>query len=128
MVEKIEIGPTGRTVAQSLANFRKGRKMSYPELSRAVAEKGWKLPVLALRRIEEGKRKVTVDDAVYLALALDVPLTWLLLPDERDWDYPQGHPAALVIGADSPSEASPMTIEELYALLGQALKLKAQGN
>jgi transcriptional regulator with XRE-family HTH domain len=37
-----------------------------------------------LTRIERGTRKVTVDDAVAIAAALDVPLISLLLPSEAD--------------------------------------------
>ncbi|WP_210417106.1 hypothetical protein [Citricoccus sp. SGAir0253] len=56
--------------------------MQYKQLSEKLAEIGRPIPPLGLRRIEDGERRVDVDDLMALAVALDVNPVALLLPSE----------------------------------------------
>jgi hypothetical protein len=71
-------------VAHTVRKFRKARNLGYAALSRRMEELGRPIPPLGLRRLEEGQRRVDVDDLVALAMALEVAPVALLLPTERD--------------------------------------------
>lgn len=88
--KKLELGPTGRTVASNVARFREAARYNYTELSKELAKYGRDIPPLAVRRIEEGNRRIDVDDLVALALALNVSLLALLLPREDSALVPNG--------------------------------------
>ncbi|MGM9474347.1 helix-turn-helix domain-containing protein [Pseudarthrobacter sp. YS3] len=92
--QKIELGPTGRTVADNVKRVRGYRSLNYVELSRKLAELGRPISPLAVRRIEEGDRRVDVDDLLALAVALGVPPNSLLLPHED----PSPEPTATAVG------------------------------
>jgi transcriptional regulator with XRE-family HTH domain len=89
-----DLGPIGANLTHNVRRFRTERRLGYAELSRKLAEMGREIPPLGLRRIENGDRRVDVDDLVALALALDVSLLALLLPTDtsrlvpfgRQWD------------------------------------------
>lgn len=88
---RIEIGPTGRTVAANLRRLREARGLSLRALSRLITEKGRPLSVDALNKIENaagdggvGTRRVDVDDLVALAVLLGVNPSTLLLPPAAD--------------------------------------------
>lgn len=78
--QKIELGPTGRTVAENVKRVRDGRSLNYADLSRKLVQLGRAISPLAVRRIEDGSRRVDVDDLMALAVALGVPPNSLLLP------------------------------------------------
>lgn len=65
-----------------LREARTRRGWSQAELAKRVTALGHALDKTALTKLEGGNRKVTLDDAVALAAALDVPLLAMLLPDE----------------------------------------------
>jgi transcriptional regulator with XRE-family HTH domain len=92
--QKIELGPTGRTVADNVKRVRGHRSLNYAELSRKLTELGRPISPLAVRRIEEGDRRVDVDDLLALAVALGVPPNSLLLPHED----PSPEPSATAVG------------------------------
>lgn len=73
------LGPTGEIVRANIVRCR-GR-MPVTELSRKLRDIGRDIPPLGLRRIEEGSRRVDVDDLVAIAVALDVSPATLLVPD-----------------------------------------------
>ncbi|WP_176475337.1 helix-turn-helix domain-containing protein [Kocuria sp. WN036] len=77
-MKELELGGTGQTVRENVKRLRGG--MQYKALSEKLAELGHAIPPLGLRRIETGARRVTVDDLVALAVALDVSPLTLLLP------------------------------------------------
>ncbi|MCC3653214.1 helix-turn-helix transcriptional regulator [Streptomyces sp. S07_1.15] len=84
---RIELGPTGRTVAANVKRLREGRGLTLRALSKALREKGRPLSADALNKIENGAseeprpiRRVDADDLVALAVALDVHPAALLLP------------------------------------------------
>lgn len=77
-MEQIELGATGQTVARQLKALRESRGLSYEKLSAAMPEDARIAPI-GLRRIEGMARRVTVDDLLGLAVALNVsPLTLML--------------------------------------------------
>lgn len=70
--KSLDLGATGRHAAAQIARQRNAQGLSYVALSNRLEDLGWPLPVLALRRIEAGARRVTVDDLFALAVALGV--------------------------------------------------------
>lgn len=82
-----EYGPTAQTVAKNLQRLRTVQTLNYKGLSdRLKAVAAWDISPTAIRRMEEGKRRVTVDDLVALALTLNCsPLALLLPPAELDY-------------------------------------------
>ena len=64
----------------NVARLRGG--MQYKQLSEKLAALGRPIPTLGLRRIEDGERRVDVDDLMALAVALNVNPAALLLPAE----------------------------------------------
>jgi 8-oxo-dGTP pyrophosphatase MutT (NUDIX family)/transcriptional regulator with XRE-family HTH domain len=77
---KNPLGPVGAYVVANLKRLRDERRLSYRELSDALARLGRPIPTLGLSRIERGERRVDADDLVALALALGVNPSALLLP------------------------------------------------
>lgn len=75
------LGPAGEALRENLKRIRsEERRYTFAELSKRLKDIGRPIPVLGLRRIEMGQRRVDVDDLMALALALDVPPVLLLLP------------------------------------------------
>ena len=74
---KVKAGLTTEAVAANLRRLRADGRMSVRELSE---RSGRKLTPNAVSEIENGQRKVDVDDLVTLALALDVSPSTLLMP------------------------------------------------
>lgn len=79
----IELGPTGETVSRRLAELRGG--MQYKQLAERLEAIGRPIPPLGLRRIEQGERRVDVDDLMALAVALGVSPLTLLLPEDASY-------------------------------------------
>ena len=74
----LDMGPVGLRVADNLARLREQRGLSLTQLARRLAAAGRPIPVLGLRRLEELKRRVDVDDLVAFAAVFDVPAERLL--------------------------------------------------
>lgn len=86
---RIEVGPTGRTVAANVKRLREGRGLTLRALSAALKETGRPLSADALNKIENadgnearGIRRVDVDDLAALAVVLEVSPLALLLPHD----------------------------------------------
>lgn len=80
-------GPTSDAVRANVRRLRDQMELSYAELSRRLEARGHPLAVLALRRIEDGERRVTVDDLSALAVVFGVtPNALLRPPDSRAGD------------------------------------------
>ncbi|MDH2391261.1 hypothetical protein QCN29_21240 [Streptomyces sp. HNM0663] len=91
---RIELGPTGRTVAANVKRLRGERGLTLRALAAALKEVGRPLSADALNKIENGApdtepgksgepkpvRRVDVDDLMALAVVLQVPVITLLLP------------------------------------------------
>lgn len=73
-------GPTAEAVRRNVRELREAVGLTYAEMSRRLDSKGHPLAVLALRRIEDGERRITVDDLCALASALGVSPNALLHP------------------------------------------------
>lgn len=78
------IDSTGLTVAANVKRLRGG--MPYTKLSEEMKRVGRPMPVLALRRIEEGNRNVTVDDLMAFAIVFGVSPLTLLMPEYASRD------------------------------------------
>ena len=55
--------------------------VTYAFISREMEKRGLPIPVLGLKRIERGERKLDVDELVALFQVLDIPLSELLPTD-----------------------------------------------
>lgn len=76
-----ETGQSAKTVAANVKRLRTDQDMSYTRLSEKLLERaGWALTAVGVRRIETGERRVTPDDLVALAIALNVSPATLLMP------------------------------------------------
>lgn len=83
MVEKagmkeLDLGVTGRMVAENVRLTREATGLSYAALSSELEALGHRIPVLGLRRIEAKARRVDVDDLMALAAVFGVPPIQLL--------------------------------------------------
>jgi transcriptional regulator with XRE-family HTH domain len=88
--KKMDLGPTGGTVAGNLTRLREDAGLTYTEVSRLLAEVGRDVSPLGVRRIEDGTRRVDVDDLMALSVALNVNPNALLLPNYAG-DTEAGH-------------------------------------
>lgn len=80
--QKGSLGPAGETLRQNIKRIREGQRITFVELSERLESIGRPIPVLGLRRIERGERRVDVDDLLALAYSLGVPPVDLLVPGE----------------------------------------------
>lgn len=88
--EAVRKGPIAERVAESVRTHRTRRGLSHRQMSARMREVGHPILPSGIARIEDGTRRVDVDDLVALALALRVPLAVLLLPGA-----PTGEPVNL---------------------------------
>lgn len=79
-VPKSALGDIGEAVRANVQRLRGDRRFTYVELAGILERSGRPIPVLGLRRIERGERRVDVDDLNALAIALGVTATQLLGP------------------------------------------------
>ncbi len=76
-------------VAENVLRLRKQRGLTVRQLSERLAELGTPLLASGITKIEQGQRKVDVNDLVALAVALDTSPAVLLVPDvDVDEDRP----------------------------------------
>ncbi|MEU6339894.1 helix-turn-helix transcriptional regulator [Streptomyces sp. NPDC046977] len=78
--QRTALGPTGEMLRQNIRRAREDQRLTYVGLSNRLNEIGRPIPVLGLRRIEAGERRVDADDLVALAEALSTHPVLLLLP------------------------------------------------
>lgn len=100
---RIELGWAGQVVRHNLPRYRKLRRMTLAELSARLDALARPMSVPTLSAVENGKRRIDVDDLVALALALDVIPTALLMPpadhpDARVEPFPGAPPGATAAG------------------------------
>lgn len=76
----VEVGPTGKTVADNLSRLRKVRGYSTRQLSAELERKGRSVSASGITRMEKGDRVVTADDLVAFAAVFGVSPVSLLLP------------------------------------------------
>ncbi len=80
----MERGEPARTVAANVRAVREHRKLHQQQLAERLAALGRPMAQTGLSRLEDGKRRIDVDDLVALAVALNVSPARLLLPDTED--------------------------------------------
>lgn len=78
--KKVALGPLAEQIAENIRRIRESRRLSYALIAERLEEVGRPIPVLGLRRIERGDRRVDVDDLVALAYVLAVPPILLIFP------------------------------------------------
>ncbi|WJV47643.1 helix-turn-helix domain-containing protein [Streptomyces flavofungini] len=86
--QKTPLGPAGETLMHNIKRIREGQRLTFVELSERLAETRRPIPVLGLRRIERGERRVDVDDLFALAHVLGVSPVDLLIPLDLADDEP----------------------------------------
>ncbi|BBX69740.1 XRE family transcriptional regulator [Mycolicibacterium psychrotolerans] len=95
------LNATGETVQANIRRIRDDvLRIPVTELSRRLEELGRPIPPLGLRRIEDGTRRVDVDDLVSIAVALEVSPITLLIPDSED----RGEQVVVTGGGEHTSE------------------------
>jgi hypothetical protein len=77
---KKPLGTAGHNVRRNISRLRQERRFTYVELSELLTASGRPIPVLGLRRIEHGERRVDADDLVALAAVFGVAPELLLDP------------------------------------------------
>lgn len=82
------LGVSGETVRANIKRVRGDKGMSQNDLSAKLREVGRPIPTLGIHRIENGDRRVDVDDLVAIAVALGVSPTTFLVPDSLDGSDP----------------------------------------
>lgn len=80
----LALGPTGRVAASNVARFRGLRGLRLAGLSELMETVGRPMSVVTISAIENGDRRIDVDDLVALAAALKVSPAALLMPGTSD--------------------------------------------
>jgi hypothetical protein len=75
-----DIGATSRAVAANVMRLRKAQNMSFTDVSEQLANLGWSINAVGIRRIENRERRVTPDDLTALAVVFGVSPITLLMP------------------------------------------------
>jgi transcriptional regulator with XRE-family HTH domain len=88
--KKTSLGPVGEALRGNIKRIRETQRLTYVALSERLAELGRPIPVLGLRRIERGERRVDVDDLVALAVVLATSPVDLMVPGDAPDDAPYG--------------------------------------
>jgi len=82
--KRLQIGELGRTVVENVKRLRTEQRLNYTELSERLTSCGRGINAAGVRRIEDGERRVDVDDLAALATALGVSIPSLLDYDSAD--------------------------------------------
>lgn len=106
---RVQLGATGEQVRTNVRRLRERRGVSQAQLARQTADTSRPLASTAINEIENGARRVDVDDLLTLAVALGVNPNALLMPDRigddldvavsgagrvnsaRAWQWARGH-------------------------------------
>lgn len=73
-------GPIARIVAANLCDLKKMTKATWTGISNQLAQFGVEVPPLALRRMLEDERNITIDEAAGIANAFGLGLEDIVLP------------------------------------------------
>ncbi|WP_136623278.1 XRE family transcriptional regulator [Mycobacterium attenuatum] len=95
------LGPTGETVRSNIKRIRERRRIAVTELSARMRKLDRSIPPLGIHRIEDGQRRVDVDDLAAFAVALGVSPASLLMPQSdtaHDMVSVTGYPDTLAAG------------------------------
>jgi transcriptional regulator with XRE-family HTH domain len=78
--KKIEVGPTGKTVAANIKRLRQLRRMRLDDVAHLMSFHGRAMSKATLSQIENEQRRVDVDDLVVFARVLKVNTNAILFP------------------------------------------------
>lgn len=84
-VESLDVKLPSEVLAERVREFREHRGWSLRELSRRLDAIDHRLDASSLLKIEDGSRKVGVDEWLHLAVVLGVPPLELLIDDPNRW-------------------------------------------
>ena len=105
MNERKRVGHVGAVVADNIQRLREEKNLSRPDLARRINElhqedrhagKGWelsrsKINALAITRIENGERRVDVDDLVLIDIAGETATLETLCHHKTSWHTQSSH-------------------------------------
>lgn len=77
---RVELGPTGHTVRENVARYRRALGLTLRDVAERLSEAGRPLAHTSVSDIENGSRRVDVDDLLALAFVLEVNPHALLMP------------------------------------------------
>lgn len=78
----------GEVLRRNVKRLREGQRLTYVELSDRLKQTGNPIPLIGLRRLEQGERRVDVNDLVALAYVLGVSVVDLLVPSDKTGNTP----------------------------------------
>lgn len=116
------LGPTGDAVRENIRRIRDGQGMSQSELSKKLGQLGRPIPPLGIHRIENGDRRVDVDDLASFAVALGVSPAGLLMPGE----FPNGARIDAVDPVSVTGYEKPVMAIDLWHWLTAASELRGE--
>lgn len=129
------MGPVGQRLTENLVNLRKRNRIKQQDLARLLDTVGRPITSSALSRVEQGERRVDVDDLVALAVALDVTPNHLLLTEDASDELVELTPAVTATrerawqwaSGDLPLRDTPPQRDEAGRLrLGDLAKVEAR--
>ncbi|MCK8671023.1 helix-turn-helix domain-containing protein [Rhodococcus sp. HM1] len=82
--QRVDLGPTGEAVAANIARMRSRSGLTLRQLAARISDAGRPISHTTLSQIEAYSRRVTVDELVAIAAALDVTPSTLLMPHVDD--------------------------------------------
>ncbi|MCZ4276257.1 helix-turn-helix transcriptional regulator [Rhodococcus yunnanensis] len=82
--KRVRLGATGDTVRANIASARNEQRLTLRELAERTAEIGRPMSNSTISQIENGSRRVDVDDLLTLSIALDIAPVALLVPKGDD--------------------------------------------
>lgn len=86
------IADTGTVVRRNIKRLREGRSMTYVALSAKLGAENCSIPVLGLRRIERGDRRVEVGELVAFAHVFGCAVDYLLFGPDTNCRRCHGKP------------------------------------
>ncbi|AMY53415.1 helix-turn-helix domain-containing protein [Rhodococcoides fascians] len=78
--KRVKLGPTGDTVRANIAYVRNDQRLTLRELAERTNTIGRPMSNSTISQIENGSRRVDVDDLLAIAIALDISPITLLTP------------------------------------------------
>lgn len=102
-------GPSTLTVAKNLNHYRERAGLTMRELAAKMTERGFPLTHTVISQMENGARRIDVDDLSRLAYVLDVSISALLTPTPDN-------PGEQVGTTANPGDTAQVAIYRLYRL------------
>jgi len=104
-----ETPPYGELVARNVAAARVRRKLNQADLAARMAAHGFKWVRQTVTEAEASRRRISVDELLWLSVALETPMDVLMFPAPGDQPYvalPGGQWIALPVAERGPSGAA----------------------